>query len=636
MNLDQETFSKTIKDFGTFVMQVLSGANEDQKKSLKVNLQVFQNLCDSFEMLNTNESKENGSQNEHSENLNSNECTEKVRSDNKLLEEGNKSSKSINCSSKNQVPSNSENFNSEVDKTSIDIMHEPDNSRVTKEKMKKEEDDDIFEIIHIEKEHVEEETNANKGNVDSSPNNDDSKHSEIKCQYVKKAISETNVGKRPSASKNEADSDKKKVKYDSNRKVELPDEIWMKIMSYLKSIELFQNFSLVSKLFYNIHRSAVKYFEMKCVSNKKDYQKAIKVLLQCKSVKMFKIELSDRRYSNLKMKYMNEIIKQVLVSFPNLKTLMVYPTHKYTNPEFDVETIGTFGKKLEHLVIDTYISCKNFMSNLHELKTLKPKNLNSSKDIISLSENCPKLECIHFYLSDFGRRELDENQNAAFDEFFSKRAPTLKEVSFEYASNDQIFRCISLGHNMERFKAFKCKITNFGLNCISEFANLKELLLHDIKPYTIGEKIQMKNRGLHDKHLPTNYEALIAFSRNMNKNHLKCLVFSECEGFDTSVLKELSMQHFPKLETLIISDQSANIVKPGEIIKELIKNCPRLKDIQLKGGFANTSRHSLLAIAKDFNIPIKIHNSLGCISFSKNYLLQTYSKKFGYECNCKA
>ena len=81
MSLDQETFSKTIKDFGTFVMKVLSGENEDQKKSLKVNLQVFQNLCDSFEMLNTNESKENGSQNEHSENLNSNECTEKVRSD---------------------------------------------------------------------------------------------------------------------------------------------------------------------------------------------------------------------------------------------------------------------------------------------------------------------------------------------------------------------------------------------------------------------------------------------------------------------------------------------------------------------------------------------------------------------------
>ena len=83
MSLDQETFSKTIKDFGSFVMKVLSGANEDQKKSLKVNLKAFQNLCDSFEMLNTNEAKKNDSQNEHFENLNSYECIEKVKSSEK-------------------------------------------------------------------------------------------------------------------------------------------------------------------------------------------------------------------------------------------------------------------------------------------------------------------------------------------------------------------------------------------------------------------------------------------------------------------------------------------------------------------------------------------------------------------------
>ena len=44
MSLNQEDFSKTIKDFGKFVFQVVSGTNEDQKKSLKANLQVFQNV----------------------------------------------------------------------------------------------------------------------------------------------------------------------------------------------------------------------------------------------------------------------------------------------------------------------------------------------------------------------------------------------------------------------------------------------------------------------------------------------------------------------------------------------------------------------------------------------------------------
>ena len=86
MGLDQEYFSKTIKDFGKFVVQVFSGPNEDQKKSLKMNLKAFQNLCDSFEMLNTNESKKNDTQHEHSESLKSNEVIEKVRSDNDFLE----------------------------------------------------------------------------------------------------------------------------------------------------------------------------------------------------------------------------------------------------------------------------------------------------------------------------------------------------------------------------------------------------------------------------------------------------------------------------------------------------------------------------------------------------------------------
>ena len=59
MQFDQKYFSKTIKNFGKFVTKVLSGTNEEQKKMLKVNLQAFQNLCDSHEMLNQNGDKRN-------------------------------------------------------------------------------------------------------------------------------------------------------------------------------------------------------------------------------------------------------------------------------------------------------------------------------------------------------------------------------------------------------------------------------------------------------------------------------------------------------------------------------------------------------------------------------------------------
>ena len=563
-----------------------------------------------------------------------------VKSDNKPLEKGNKSNEIMNNSSKIPNPSNSENVNSEsvVDKTSIDTMHEPDNSGVAKDKVKIEEDDDIIEIIPIEKEHIEEETNANKGKVDSSPSNDDSKQSEIKSQFRKKIISDNNLGKRPSASKNDlVRSNKKKVKLDPNRKVEMPDEIWINILSYVKSVDLFQNVSLACKRFYNIHRNAAIYLDIENMRLKKNFQKAIKVLSQCKSMKLFKIEWLEKRQSNRNsmMTYMNDIIKQVLVSSPNLKTLKINPPSKFLTFNLEVESIGTFGKKLEHLVIGTTVCSKNFISNLHELKTLKIEGLRLTKDIISITENCPKLESIHFDLLNFGKGDANQNIIAkTFEDFFSKRAPTLKQVSLEYAliNETEIFRYITLCQNIVKFKAFNCKMTQFGLKSISAFPNLKELTLHEIKPYDFIEKIQKNARG---EQIPTNSVALLPFLRNLSKKSLKFLVFSECEGFNAPVFKELSKQHFPELETIFICHQSFVIVKPDAIIKKLIKNCPRLKNIHLKGLFANAYSHSLLAISKDFNVPIKIHTTPKCISFTKDYLLQTYSKKFGYECTCE-
>ena len=61
MSFNENDFSKIITDFGKFIMQVLSGTNAKQKKLLKVNLQAFQNLCESLEMLHRNDIKESES-----------------------------------------------------------------------------------------------------------------------------------------------------------------------------------------------------------------------------------------------------------------------------------------------------------------------------------------------------------------------------------------------------------------------------------------------------------------------------------------------------------------------------------------------------------------------------------------------
>ena len=188
-----------------------------------------------------------------------------------------------------------------------------------------------------------------------------------------------NVGKRPLA--NTKENEKKKVKLDPGIKVKLPDEMWMKIMGYLNCEDLFQNVNLVNRHFYNIHRSAAKYLEVKDIEKKEHFEMVIKVLSNCKSLKIFKI---DGNYS--KMSYMDGIIKQALISCQNIKTLMVLPDQfndsdryivfedeirAYKN-HLNMETIGTFGKKLEHLVLnDVEIISEHFLSNLTELKTLR-------------------------------------------------------------------------------------------------------------------------------------------------------------------------------------------------------------------------------------------------------------------------
>ena len=199
-----------------------------------------------------------------------------------------------------------------------------------------------------------------------------------------------NVGKRPLA--NTKESKKKKVKLDPGIKVELPNEIWTKIMSYLNSEDLFQNVNLVCRHFYNIHRSAAKYLEVKNIKKKDHFKTVIKVLSDCKSLKMFKIEGNCFTKS-----YMDEIIKQALISCQNIKTLKVFSDlHHHDDyhvvfedgifktftciDQLNMKLIGKFGTKLEHLVL--CISKHSMIEN--------------SKEVIKkLIQNCPKLNHIH-------------------------------------------------------------------------------------------------------------------------------------------------------------------------------------------------------------------------------------------------
>ena len=85
------------------------------------------------------------------------------------------------------------------------------------------------------------------------------------------------------------DSTQKRSKLEIERKFELPDEVWLKIMKYLKTKDLFSNFGLVSKHFNNLTKdpNILIYLELKdfiAFKTEKHKNEMIKFLNNAKKV----------------------------------------------------------------------------------------------------------------------------------------------------------------------------------------------------------------------------------------------------------------------------------------------------------------------------------------------------------------
>ena len=103
----------------------------------------------------------------------------------------------------------------------------------------------------------------------------------------------------------------------------LPNELWMKIMSYLKNKDIFRRLALVNKNFHSLtlDPSAVKYLHLKDVKNKHKsntlYRKWMEVIKRSKNL----IELGiEDNYKHLNW---NDLIEGVLKISQCLKSLKI-------------------------------------------------------------------------------------------------------------------------------------------------------------------------------------------------------------------------------------------------------------------------------------------------------------------------
>ena len=91
-----------------------------------------------------------------------------------------------------------------------------------------------------------------------------------------------------------------KFQVESQRKMELPDEIWLKVIQYLPTNDMFENFALACKRLKNLTEDirAVKYLQLCKINTDVKFEKALKVVKRSRGIKELKITKSENQYAN--------------------------------------------------------------------------------------------------------------------------------------------------------------------------------------------------------------------------------------------------------------------------------------------------------------------------------------------------
>ena len=347
----------------------------------------------------------------------------------------------------------------------------------------------------------------------------------------------------------------------------VPNEIWMKIIGYLKTEDVFLGFGQVCKRFNDLTHdpTAIKSFEFLNGDSilSTGIEKVLKILRRSKSLKRIVLD-----------RYADFFIEDAVFSNPQLKSVTLYGIQ---NDSFSkiVESL-TKAKGIKHLeILNSYYGYKPFdvklLMNIADIKNLKTLRLNLSKQgidadfIKKISLSCSNLETIE--LSNYAWK--DPGMQIAFDKLFKERKETLKSfILLQWSYDDEnmnILRNLSLCQNLEELSLKNHDYVLQQLPTIVKLSKIKRLM------FRCGEN-------------PEIFKRLIEF-------------FNEAR--------------FPLLERLCIADIGENVKHVKLVsdapLKSLLQNSPALKSIHFLDfdyDIWNLSNKLLFQIIKESNVYI--------------------------------
>ena len=356
--------------------------------------------------------------------------------------------------------------------------------------------------------------------------------------------------KRPFENETIGKQVEKKIKIDSTKSANLPPEIWLKIMNYLKTKDLFLNFGLISKFFngLTLDSRAVKYLAVKNIDDITKYNQVSKVIKRSKFLIEITIELSKNYWKHLVCQA-SEDSKLKIVKILNQNAIGLEHSKK----------MAKFGKHIEKLeIIDHDIRLdSDALHEISKIKTLKSVKMRFLTDegMVLLAQNCKELEDLVINRV-WGTR--NPGMIEAFDTLFAERKHSLKKfhVTDTYALSMHWFRNIHLCQNLEELAIKVRYLKRNDCESISQLRGLKELLI------------------LVDEDSKSNLEIII---KSIDVTSLKNLILIDNADRDRKLFQAISKRHFPALERLYIKSSGYSDLEVGE----LVSNCPKLKSAQL-------------------------------------------------------
>ena len=326
----------------------------------------------------------------------------------------------------------------------------------------------------------------------------------------------------------------KKMKFSPSPLMDLPNEIWMKILDYLPTYDILKNFNLTCKQFHflAINPSAIKSLQLKLekAKDKYQYQEITKVLKRSKTLNKFIVHGNGP---------VNHILSHALKS-NHLKTLEV-SSHQATLSKKNLEYVKN--SSIEVLKLNSIYLNDDAMLKIGALKTLKSvristpydRNVNMSVLVQNFIDAKMEIEDLAFASSHTG---IDIKASTLVN-FLKERAGTLKKLKI---------CCYLIGTDREEVMKWNAP------------SNLEELYFLDHGSVAGRHRIK------------------IEFDLEMPK--LTKLVLGDVNG---DMLNVFGTQKFPVLERLYLGKAYGDddFRASQQTIFNLLGNCPNLKSVKL-------------------------------------------------------